>query len=118
MLSQSEKETLTRIGRGTPAGDLLRRYWHPVAVAADLTEEKPIKAIKILGEKLVVFRMAAGPNDAQPRYGMVAEPCPTVGRRSPTAASIARASGAPITAGSLPPTAAVSKRQRSRPKAP
>ena len=27
MLTREENETLTRVGRGTPAGELLRRYW-------------------------------------------------------------------------------------------
>ncbi len=37
MLTAEENEYLTRVGPGTPAGELLRRYWHPVAIAADLT---------------------------------------------------------------------------------
>ena len=70
MLSQDENELLTRVGRGTPAGELLRRYWHPVAVAGELTEKDPIKAVKILGEELVVYR------DKRGRYGLVGEHCP------------------------------------------
>ncbi|MGH7844958.1 MAG: Rieske 2Fe-2S domain-containing protein [Candidatus Binatia bacterium] len=69
MLTGAENEKLTRVGPGTPAGELLRRYWHPVAVAAELTEQKPIKAVKILGEKLVVFRDQSG------RYGLLGEQC-------------------------------------------
>jgi 5,5'-dehydrodivanillate O-demethylase len=75
MTSQAENEMLTRVGPGTPAGELLRRYWHPVATAIDVTEEKPIKAVKLLGEKLVVFRLPLGPGETQPRYGLVAEQC-------------------------------------------
>jgi phenylpropionate dioxygenase-like ring-hydroxylating dioxygenase large terminal subunit len=74
-MRQEENEILTRVGPGTPAGDLLRRYWHPVSVAAELTEEKPIKAVKLLGEKLVVFRLHPGPGGSTPRYGLVAEQC-------------------------------------------
>ena len=70
MLTREENELLTRVGPGTPAGELLRRYWHPVAVAAELTEEQPIKAVKILDEELVVYR------DKQGRYGLVGEHCP------------------------------------------
>lgn len=70
MLSREENELLTQVGRGTPAGELLRRYWHPVAVAGELTEEKPIKAVKILGEELVVYR------DTKGRYGLLGEHCP------------------------------------------
>jgi 5,5'-dehydrodivanillate O-demethylase len=74
-MRQAENEILTRVGAGTPAGELLRRYWHPVAMAGDLTPEKPIKPVKLLGEKLVVFRLALGPGQTQPRYGLVAEQC-------------------------------------------
>ena len=55
MLTAEENEYLTRIGPGTPAGELLRRYWHPVAIAADLTAEAPTKFVRILGEDLVLF---------------------------------------------------------------
>ncbi|MDH3443176.1 MAG: Rieske 2Fe-2S domain-containing protein [Deltaproteobacteria bacterium] len=70
MLTREENELLTRVSRGTPCGELLRRYWHPVAVAGELSEEKPIKAVKILNEELVVYRDKAG------RYGLVGEHCP------------------------------------------
>lgn len=70
MLTRDENELLTQVGRGTPAGELLRRYWHPVAVAGELTEKQPIKAVKILGEELVVYC------DKKGRYGLVGEHCP------------------------------------------
>jgi 5,5'-dehydrodivanillate O-demethylase len=70
MLTREENDYLTRVGRGTPAGELLRRYWHPVAVAGELTDEQPIKAVRILGENLVVFLDTAG------KYGLIAERCP------------------------------------------
>ena len=70
MLTREENEMLTRVGRGTPAGELLRRYWMPIACAGELTEEKPIKAVRLLGENLVVYR------DKRGRYGLVAEQCP------------------------------------------
>jgi len=70
MLTREENELLTRVGRGTPCGELLRRYWHPVAAAGEFTEEKPIKPVKILEEELVVYR------DNQGKYGLVGEHCP------------------------------------------
>jgi 5,5'-dehydrodivanillate O-demethylase oxygenase subunit len=70
MLTREENELLTRVGRGTPCGELLRRYWHPVAAAGELTQEKPIKAVKILGEELVVYR------DKRGQHGLVGEHCP------------------------------------------
>ena len=70
MLTREENETLTRVGRGTPAGEMLRRYWMPAAVAAELTDDKPIKAVRLLGEDLVIYRDKTG------RYGLVGEQCP------------------------------------------
>lgn len=69
MLSKRENERLARVGPGSPAGEMLRRYWHPIAVAAEL-KEKPIRRIRILGEDLVLYRSAEG------GYGLVAEQCP------------------------------------------
>src|SRR5512132_3546853 len=70
MLTREENEPLTRVGRGTPAGEMLRRYWQPVAAAGELSAEKPIKAVQLLGEKLVVYRDTTG------GYGLVGERCP------------------------------------------
>jgi 5,5'-dehydrodivanillate O-demethylase len=69
MLSRKENQMLTRVGPGTQAGQFLRRYWHPVAVAAQLNEN-PIKRVRILGEDLVLYR---GEDDG---YGLVGEQCP------------------------------------------
>jgi 5,5'-dehydrodivanillate O-demethylase len=74
-MRQAENEMLTRVGPGTPAGELLRRYWHPVVVASMLTEEKPMKQVTILGEKLVVFRLPLAAGETKVRYGLVAEQC-------------------------------------------
>ena len=41
MLTKEMNDELTRVGAGTPCGELLRRYWHPIAVAAELTPERP-----------------------------------------------------------------------------
>ena len=69
MLSREKNEKLTRIGPGTPAGELLRRYWHPLCAVVELGDKKPKKRVRILGEDLVVFR------DEQGQYGCVAERC-------------------------------------------
>ena len=69
MLSQEENDFLTRVGPGTPAGTLLRRYWHAVAPAAALTTEKPKMRVRVLGEDLVLYRDRSG------NYGLVAEKC-------------------------------------------
>ena len=40
MLSAKDNEALTRVGRGTPMGELLRRYWQPIAAVAELDETR------------------------------------------------------------------------------
>jgi len=70
MLTREENDMLTRVGRGTPAGQMLRRYWMPIAVSGELSDERPIKATRLLGEDLVVYR------DRHGRYGVVGEQCP------------------------------------------
>lgn len=60
MLTQEQNDRLTRVGPGTPAGDLLRRYWLPVAVARELTEEQPVHLVRMLGENLALFRDRSG----------------------------------------------------------
>src|SRR5690348_3896872 len=58
MLSAEENTMFTEVGPGTPMGDLLRRYWHPVG-CSELLEAKP-QRLKLLGEELVLYRGAAG----------------------------------------------------------
>ena len=53
-------------------GDLMRRYWHPIAAAGELDEE-PVKQVTILGETLVLYR------DGQGRLGLIGERCPHQG---------------------------------------
>jgi 5,5'-dehydrodivanillate O-demethylase len=67
MLSAEENELLTRVGRGTPAGEMLRRYWHPIAFINEL-KKRPLRR-RLLGEDLVLFR------DDQSRLGLLALRC-------------------------------------------
>ncbi len=50
---------LTETGPGTPCGEMLRRYWHPVAISAELTSERP-QEVRIMSEDLVLFRDKKG----------------------------------------------------------
>jgi nitrite reductase/ring-hydroxylating ferredoxin subunit len=54
---------LTRVGPGTPCGELMRRYWQPVCLSADLNDLP--KPVRILGEDLIAFR------DGQGRAGLL-----------------------------------------------
>ena len=38
MLTRDENEFLSRVGAGTPMGELLRRFWMPVLLAEELPE--------------------------------------------------------------------------------
>ena len=49
---------LTHTAPGTPMGEYMRRYWQPVCLSEELTEVP--KAVRILGESLVVFRDRSG----------------------------------------------------------
>ena len=69
MISAEQNELMTRIGPGTPAGALLRDYWQPVALADELQGPRPVKAVRVLGEDLVLFR-------EQGRYGLLERHCP------------------------------------------
>ncbi|HZT07563.1 MAG TPA: Rieske 2Fe-2S domain-containing protein [Chloroflexota bacterium] len=60
MLTREENELLTRVGPGTPAGELLRRYWYPVAFCHELTDERPTHFTRVLGEDLVLFKDKSG----------------------------------------------------------
>lgn len=68
MLSSEANELLTQVGPGTAGGELLRHYWQPVCHASELIT-RPTKAVRILGEDLVVWRDPAG------EYGVLAQRC-------------------------------------------
>lgn len=71
MLPADQNELLCRTDRGTPMGELLRRYWIPVALASEIpAPESPPVRVKILGEKLVAFRATSG------AIGVVQDACP------------------------------------------
>lgn len=58
---------LTEVGKGTPCGEFLRRYWHPIAVAAKVTAVP--QRIRALGEDLILYRDLSG------RLGLLKERC-------------------------------------------
>jgi 5,5'-dehydrodivanillate O-demethylase oxygenase subunit len=69
MLTAEQNEELTQVAAGTPMGELLRRYWYPVAFTREL-EEFPVRPARLLGEDFAVFKTPRG------RYGMLPEACP------------------------------------------
>ena len=71
MLSREDNALLTRVDRGTPMGDTMRRYWIPALLGWELpAPDCPPVRVKLLGEDLVAFR------DTQGRVGLLDEFCP------------------------------------------
>lgn len=70
MISAEQNDFITRVGPQAPAGALLRRYWQPVALAEELLGERPIKAVRLMGQDFVLFR------DEQGRLGLMDRDCP------------------------------------------
>jgi phenylpropionate dioxygenase-like ring-hydroxylating dioxygenase large terminal subunit len=75
-MENAVEESLSRVGPGTPSGDVFRRYWLPVETSANLGggrgqflgTNNPLR-VKVLGENLVLFRDGSG------KPGLVAEHC-------------------------------------------
>ena len=75
MLTVEQNEELTRVGPGTPMGELLRRYWYPIAFEEDF-DTAPTKSVRLLGENWTLFKTPKGG-----RYGIVAEARSLLGQR-------------------------------------
>lgn len=71
MLSVEENEMLTRVGPGTPMGELFRRFWLPALITSEISERDgaPVR-LRLLGEDLVAFR------DTNGKVGIVSALCP------------------------------------------
>jgi phthalate 4,5-dioxygenase oxygenase subunit len=71
MLNHEDNDLITRVGPGTPMGNLLRRYWVPACLVSELPAPggSPLR-VRLLGEDLVAFR------DRDGKVGLLAEACP------------------------------------------
>jgi 5,5'-dehydrodivanillate O-demethylase len=58
-----------QVGPGTPMGELLRRYWMPIAPVGEL-DDTPTKAVRLFGENLVLYKDKSG------NYGLIDRHCP------------------------------------------
>jgi nitrite reductase/ring-hydroxylating ferredoxin subunit len=63
----THRAELAEVGAGTPMGELMRRYWHPIGLAADASDTP--RRIRVLGEDLILFR------DGQGRPGLLYPHC-------------------------------------------
>ena len=70
MATAKESEILTRVGPGTPMGNLMRRYWIPAAMSRELLVDGSPMRIMLLGERLIAFRESSG------KIGIMDHRCP------------------------------------------
>jgi phenylpropionate dioxygenase-like ring-hydroxylating dioxygenase large terminal subunit len=70
MLSQADNQRLTKVGAGTPMGEMLREIWTPAVRSASLVADGAPKPFRLLGENLVAFRSNSG------AVGVFARSCP------------------------------------------
>ncbi len=71
MLRAEDNKFLTESGAGTGMGELLRRFWLPVLLSAELPEpDCPPKKIVVMGEELLAFR------DSRGVVGVIDQYCP------------------------------------------
>ena len=69
MLDAERNRLLMEVGAGTPMGEVMRRYWHPVAAESEFAD-KNTKPIRLLGENLVLYKDLSG------TYGLLDRHCP------------------------------------------
>jgi len=70
MMTNDQNRLMTQTGAGTPAGNLLRRYWQPAALSEELAGKRPVRPVRLLGQDLVLFR------DENGRLGLIDRDCP------------------------------------------
>src|SRR5262245_1886544 len=70
MLTKEDNELITRVGPGTPMGNLLRQYWAPFLFSWELTPDGPPERVRLMGEDLIAFR------DSDGQIGLIAANCP------------------------------------------
>ena len=70
MMTVEHSRLITETGDNAPAGDLLRRYWQPAALAEELAGPRPVRPVRLMGRDLVLFR------DQDGQLGMLDRDCP------------------------------------------
>lgn len=68
MLTVEQNNELTQVGPGTPMGELLRRYWYPIAFEQDF-DSVPSKTVRLLSEDWTLYKTPSG------KYGIIGEKC-------------------------------------------
>jgi 5,5'-dehydrodivanillate O-demethylase len=68
MLTVEQNNELTQVGPGTPMGELLRRYWYPIAFEQDF-DSVPSKTVRLLSDNWTLYKTPSG------KYGIIGEKC-------------------------------------------
>ena len=69
MLTVEQNDRLTRVGPGAPCGELMRRYWHPIAAVSQMNDRYTMP-IRLLSEDLVLYKDRSG------TFGLIEPRCP------------------------------------------
>ncbi len=76
-MKAEHNELITRVGPGTPCGQLMRKYWQPIALVDEFDprfdpamDKRPVKPVRSLGQDMVLFR------DNQGAWGLIDRGCP------------------------------------------
>jgi len=76
-MQAAQNDLITRIGPGTACGALMRQYWQPAALLEEFDAalhpamaQRPLKAVRLLGQDFVLFRDASG------QFGLLDRDCP------------------------------------------
>ena len=76
-MKADQNELLTRTAAGSPCGELLRRYWQPVALVDEFNPrldpamaQRAVKAVRVMSQDLVLFR------DGNGQWGLLDRDCP------------------------------------------
>jgi phthalate 4,5-dioxygenase len=68
VLKKEDNDRLTQTGPGTPLGQLMRSYWQPAALVSEMPTDRPVKAVRLMSEDLVLFKKPGG-------WGLVSRFC-------------------------------------------
>src|SRR6266851_6898332 len=71
MLNKEDNDLVTKVGPGTPIGNLMCQYWLPAMLSSELphADSDPVRVL-LLNEQLIAFR------DSNGKIGLLANNCP------------------------------------------
>ena len=67
---REDNELLWHVGKDTPMGEFMRRFWVPATLSSEIVAGGSPQRIRLLGQNMIAFRAADG------RLGVLDEACP------------------------------------------